>query len=527
MITTPTIENSIKATSKTDLNISKTTTIKYFSIDLVGNIENLKEKKYIIDKIAPILISGFSKDTNLINKNELDHLIYTFGDNESIKSIIVLDQYGNKYDDFKLIGDNSIQISIDKSSAKNYNLTIKVTDIIENEKQINIDITSDIISPATTPSLIGGKFNSPISINLISSEESTIFYSTDGYPPIKDAPNTKSGKSPIVGIDMNLTTSLQFFAIDTAGNIEELKQEVYRFDDIEEPEFSLSAVYDKENKNVKLSWSSIDNSKKYNIFRVNNIIEKEILQHSKDSKYLAPNQYMLNNSKQNNYTDTNISNGAIYYYAVSVVNNQSIQGIISNIISVDIVPNTITTDINESISRAKNYLFSTQDKKGYWSKDDKLKILSTTEVLNALVEYKDENRLSFNTSTGHLYSTHANNNDFLARKIITLSKYNFYVDGLINKLIAQGYISSTYIYGWGMNKEYNVDTIDTILGSSAIKKANKSISKRDGSSYTLKNHIGFKSKDGYWSWVNKGDTSIYISSFVYKTINAKKMNING
>ncbi len=518
----PTKETSLSAMESVNIDVNSTAVIKYFSIDKAGNVENIKTKEFIIDNEKPKLVSGITEPVNYISKQDANNIFYTFTDNDNIKSITVLTASGRVYDNFSLIGNNSMAINFKPNSYGEYSFVIKVIDAAGNITLIPVKFFVDLIAPNTVASLQGGKYNKVISVELVSNKETTIYYSTNGYPPIVNASNTKSGSSPVVGIDINSTTSLQFFSIDKTGNKEEVKSEVYRFDDIEESEFSLTAVYDKDGKNVKLSWNYIDKSKEYTIFRVNNIIEKNILQHSKDSKYLAPEQYTISNSSNNNYTDTNILNGSKYYYAVSRINNQGVQGIISNIVSVDIAPKDIAVDVTESILRAKNYLFATQDENGYWSKNNKLKLLATTEVLNSLYEYKDENPASFNLSTSYIYRTYSNNNDFLARKIITLSDYEFYIDGLINKLVAQGKISSTYIYGWGINRDYKIDVLDTVLGMKAISKAKNSLSKVNGGVYYLKNDSKLKSKEGYWGWISKDDTSIFISSSVYSIIKAQK-----
>ena len=56
----------------------------------------------------------------------------------------------------------------------------------------------------------------------------TIYYSTDGADPSIGGANTISGPSPLGGITFPLgTTTLKFFSVDGAGNIETLKSEGY------------------------------------------------------------------------------------------------------------------------------------------------------------------------------------------------------------------------------------------------------------------------------------------------------------
>jgi len=516
---TPTKENSMNALGNISIDINNTTTVKYFAIDKLENIEKVKSKEFIIDNQKPELVSGVNGDLQYISQKNMNEIFYTFVDNGNIKSIKVLTKDGRVYENFTLIGTNSVSIKFDPKKHGKYSFIIEVIDEAGNITLVPVEFSVDFKVPNTIASIKSGKYSKDIKVDLISNEKSIIYYSTDGYPPIINEPNTKSGTSPIVGIDINKTTSLQFFAVDTVGNKEQLRGEVYRFEEFEKLEFKLTAIYNQDENNVKLAWDNIVDSKEYKIFKVNNIVESNILQHTKDNNYLAQKNYLISNSKTNSYIDTNIQKGSKYYYAVSRINSQGIQSIVSNIVSVNILAQDIAIDASEGILRAKNYLFATQNKKGYWSKDNKLSLLLTAEVLNSLYEFKDENPAAFNLSTSYLYSTYASNNDFLSRKIIALGSYGFNVDSLINKLISQSYLSSSYIYGWGINKEYKVSVLDTILGIKATNKATKSLSKYNGGKYTLKQ---LKNSDGYWGWTDKGKTSIYISSLVYNTINAQQ-----
>ena len=82
---------------------------------------------------------------------------------------------------------------------------------------LNLDTTP----PVTTPSPAGGTYSSPQSVTLTANEPATIYYTTNGATPTT-ASNVYSGAIPIPA-----TTTLKFFARDTAGNSEAVRTALY------------------------------------------------------------------------------------------------------------------------------------------------------------------------------------------------------------------------------------------------------------------------------------------------------------
>ena len=83
-----------------------------------------------------------------------------------------------------------------------------------------------LIPPTTTASPSGGTYSSSQLVTLTANEVATIYYTTDGSPPTTSSP-VYSG--PIL-ISSDIT--LQFFAVDTDGNEESVKTEVYTIVDL-------------------------------------------------------------------------------------------------------------------------------------------------------------------------------------------------------------------------------------------------------------------------------------------------------
>ncbi len=77
---------------------------------------------------------------------------------------------------------------------------------------INVDETGDITPPDVQASPPGGPFNVPQSVILSADEPAYIFYTTDGSPP------TTESTLHADPIQIDVTTTIRFMAIDMAGN---------------------------------------------------------------------------------------------------------------------------------------------------------------------------------------------------------------------------------------------------------------------------------------------------------------------
>jgi len=81
--------------------------------------------------------------------------------------------------------------------------------------------TADTTAPSTTANPAGGTFTSAQNVTLTANETATIYYTTNGSTP------TTSSAVYSSPINISSTTTLKFFAKDTAGNSEAVKTQTY------------------------------------------------------------------------------------------------------------------------------------------------------------------------------------------------------------------------------------------------------------------------------------------------------------
>lgn len=83
--------------------------------------------------------------------------------------------------------------------------------------QVNTVVTADTTPPATVVSPVAGTYTMPASITLTANETATIYYTLNGTTP------TTASTSYTGPISLTATTTLKYFARDTAGNNETIK----------------------------------------------------------------------------------------------------------------------------------------------------------------------------------------------------------------------------------------------------------------------------------------------------------------
>jgi len=313
-----------------------------------------------VDNVPPTMISFFPKNNATIpSQGGTVTLSESFGDNlAGIKSVTLLDGNNTDITSDAVITPNTSQYVINTPEDKSYNFNVVLEDNVGNSYTHPVAFTVDNSKPITTPSLAAGRYSSAQTVSLTCSEEATIYYSTDGYPPFAGASNTQSGSSSVENIVIKNTTRLQFFAIDNAGNREAAKSVDYFFNDANEALTGLTASYDENLKHVQLSWNQKTDVQRYNIYRCMNMADRTILSDSQTHGYPPAKRLKIANTADNtsDFTDSNLVESAAYYYGVSYIDEDGNESIISDIANVVITAQGQAVSKEDAVARAVAWL---------------------------------------------------------------------------------------------------------------------------------------------------------------------------
>lgn len=476
------------------------------------------------DVTDPIIFSLYPSDGQTVpNDGSPLEMVIIFGDTGS--GIYSVKLFENQVDitNQATIGDPynayTLSYTITSPVEQTYQYSVVLEDMAGNINDIPVSFTVDNTPPVTTVSQTGGTFSGPFTVTLSCSEGATVYYSTDNYPPFADANNTISGTAPLDNISIDRSMNLQFFAVDNVGNIEAAKSETYLLGAIPDTVVNTSGIFNATQQRVELSWYAASGASAYHVYRCLSPFDVDILNQSKNGGYPPPASLRIavNSSATTTYYDSAIASGVTYYYGVTMVDTDGTEGIISTLMPVNIT--STTSEDSNPYSKAMAWLASMQNEQGYWGNKRRLRILATSQVLNAYKEM-GKNDAGTHHALFYLRGHTADNNDYLARKIQTLYNYGQNVDEMVNRLIAQSYIdSNNSIAGWGVNTRLVFDAVSTALGARAADLSTRSIALTNNAYLYLKLSSFIESNIlDRFSWVLKHDPSVFVSSMVYNVV---------
>ena len=190
------------------MSIFLNTTLEYLAVDLAGNKSPIYTENYTIDTIPPTVnsnpTSGLYNSTQevTLNMSEPGIIYYTtdgstptFNSNRYTSSLDIISNTTLEYIGIDLAG------NLSPVYTENY--------------------TIDTIPPIATIDPIGGMYNNAKTISISLSENGTIYYTTDGSKP--------STSSMVYTTSLTITnkTTLEYFAVDLAGNKSPIYNETY------------------------------------------------------------------------------------------------------------------------------------------------------------------------------------------------------------------------------------------------------------------------------------------------------------
>lgn len=138
-------------------------------------------------------------------------------------------------------------------------------------------------------------------------------------------------------------------------------------------------------------------------------------------------------------------------------------------------------------------------------------VIATTSVIDALTATGQEGSL-YADSLVWLANTHADNNDYLSRQIVTLSRHGYDVETLVAELFASMGKRHPGWFGWGISADYEFDPLDTALALNATWASQTSFNNEGD---TIGNLVySMQNSDGGWGLSKGSESSVFVTAQV-------------
>ena len=170
-----------------------------------------------------------SGETYQIESGDFIGIKFTGGDRKNHISTMIDSDNSDPFD-----GANSYHVYF-RNSWKSFTTNDLYMILKQNHSDTNSVI--DTTTPITTASLPSGTYTSSQSVSLSTNEPAVIHYTTNGSTP------TTSSTVYSSSIPVATSTTLKFFAVDTAGNMESTKTKTYTIESSGNDVFGIKEIY--------------------------------------------------------------------------------------------------------------------------------------------------------------------------------------------------------------------------------------------------------------------------------------------
>lgn len=251
------------------IEINTTTTLKFYAQDEAGNKETTRSIAYTIDTTPPVVNFSINNDAPLTNSRDVT-LTISCTDNESGCTMMMFSEDGSLWSNPEAFASTkNFSISSSGDGPKTIYISVKNGAGLWSSP-INKNIRLDTTPPVTTASPAGGTYNTTQIITLTTSENAVIYYTQDGSSPTTFSPKYTSP------IEISSTTTLKYFAVDSAGNQESINTSTYTID-TQTPQGTVTinnGLLDTNNRSVILT---------FNVSGLSNITEFQVTNDSEPS----------------------------------------------------------------------------------------------------------------------------------------------------------------------------------------------------------------------------------------------------
>jgi len=179
----------------------------------------------VVDTIAPTLTVTAPADAAQVNSTPVA-VAGTASDLNGLQSVTV--SVNNGIPATVSVGAGGAFTSSAALKAGANTITVVATDLAGNTTSVVRTVTLDTVVPVTTASPAAGSYTGPLTVTLTTSKPAaTIHYTTDGSTPSLSSPSFVGSGSFALSATTTTTYTVQFFAVDSAGNTEAVKSIVY------------------------------------------------------------------------------------------------------------------------------------------------------------------------------------------------------------------------------------------------------------------------------------------------------------